>query len=97
MSTYEEHEQTLEEWNPMALAAKANDEDTPNWNQAMNGPHKKGFWDACKIEYNTLQDMDVWDLVDRESWMNAIPGTWAFKIKRSPDGLVKKLKARFCV
>ena len=29
--------------------------------------------------------------------MNVIRGTWAFKIKRYPDGLVKKLKARFCV
>ena len=28
--------------------------------------------------------------------MNILPGTWAFKIKQYPDGLVKKLKARFC-
>ena len=97
MSTYDEFEQTIEERDPMALAAKANDRDKPNWNQAMNGPYRKGFWDACKVEYNTLQDMDVWDLVDREPWMIVLPGTWAFKIKWYPDGLVKKLKARFCV
>ena len=29
--------------------------------------------------------------------MNVLPSTWAFKCKRFPDGLVKKLKARFCV
>ena len=28
--------------------------------------------------------------------MNVLPSAWAFKIKRYPDGLVKKLKARFC-
>jgi hypothetical protein len=28
---------------------------------------------------------------------NILPSTWAFKIKRFPDGLVKKFKARFCV
>ena len=28
--------------------------------------------------------------------MNILPGAWAFKIKRCPDGLVKKLKVRFC-
>jgi hypothetical protein len=28
--------------------------------------------------------------------MNIIPGTWAFKCKRYPDGLMRKLKARFC-
>ncbi len=28
--------------------------------------------------------------------MNVLPSTWAFKIKRFPDGSVKKFKARFC-
>ena len=36
-------------------------------------------------------------LVDRESGMNVLPSTWAFKCKRFPDGSVRKLKARFCV
>lgn len=26
-----------------------------------------------------------------------LPSTWAFKVKRYPDGTVKKYKARFCV
>jgi hypothetical protein len=29
--------------------------------------------------------------------MNVLPSTWAFKCKRFPDRLVRKLKARFCV
>ena len=29
--------------------------------------------------------------------MHVLPSTWAFKIKRFPDGLMKKFKARFCV
>ena len=29
--------------------------------------------------------------------MHVVPSTWAFKIKRFPSGLVRKLKARFCV
>ena len=29
--------------------------------------------------------------------MNVLDSTWAFKIKRFPDRLVQKLKARFCV
>jgi hypothetical protein len=28
--------------------------------------------------------------------MNVLPSTWAFKIKRYPDGRVKKFKACFC-
>ena len=63
----------------------------------MNGPNREGFWKACQTEIKTLEDMDVWEVVARQSWMNVLPGTWAFKIKRFPDGLIRKLKARFCV
>jgi hypothetical protein len=91
-----DHSDLLEDWTPMALAAKAADEDNPNWAQAMNGPNREGFWEACKKEYDTLTDMDTWNVVDRENWMNILPGTWAFKVKRFPNGDVKKLKARFC-
>jgi Reverse transcriptase (RNA-dependent DNA polymerase) len=83
---------------PLALATKANNEDNPNWNQAMNGPNSEGFWEAMATEIRTLvEKMDAWEVVDRETWMNVLPSTWAFKCKRFPDGLVKKLKARFCV
>ena len=47
----------------MALAAKANDSDTPNWNQAMNGPNAKGFCEACQMEIDMLNMMKVWDIV----------------------------------
>ena len=87
---------TIEDWDPMALAAKANDADTPNWNEAMNGPDAEGFMEACRKELATLEAMQVWEVVDRQPWMNVLPSTWAFKVKRFPDGLVRKLKARFC-
>ena len=92
-------EEGLVDWlHPLALATKANNEDNPNWNQAMNGPNSDGFWKAMATEITTLVDkMDAWDVVDRQSWMNVLPSTWAFKCKRFPDGLIKKLKARFCV
>jgi hypothetical protein len=44
----------IEEWHPSLLATKANAEDHPTWNEAMNGPYANGFWEACKIEYNKL-------------------------------------------
>ena len=28
--------------------------------------------------------------------MNFLRSTWAFKLKRYPDGLIKEFKARFC-
>ena len=86
-----------EEMHPFAFAAKANSEDTPTWEQAMYGPDKQGYLEACKQELRTLKEKkDAWDVVNRESWMKVLPSTWAFRCKRYPDGSVRKLKARFC-
>lgn len=88
---------TIEDFHPLALAAKANAEDNPTWEEAMNGPFKEGFREATDLEIETLKNKEVWEEVNREPWMNVLPSTWAFKIKRYPDGLMRKLKARFCV
>jgi hypothetical protein len=40
--------------------------------------------------------MYAWDILDRESWMNVLPSTWAFRSKLYPDGTINKLKARLC-
>ena len=96
LKTFNLEHNVVEEWTPLALAANGNDADTPNWEQAMNGPNATGFWEACKIEIDTLVKKGCWEVVKKQSWMNISPGTWAFKIKRFPDGPIKKLKARFC-
>ena len=62
----------------------------------MNGPNAEGFWQACKKELDTPEKMGVWEAVKKQHWMNMLPSTWAFKVKRYPDGLVRGLKSRFC-
>lgn len=62
----------------------------------MNGPDADGFWEAMRIEVETLNKKRTWDLVEQEDWMNVVKGTWAFKYKRYPSGVLKKLKARWC-
>jgi hypothetical protein len=55
----------------------------------MNGPDADGYWKACEKEISTLtDDKDAWDVVVRESWMNILLSTWAFKCKCFPDGRV---------
>lgn len=88
---------TAEYMHPLTLAARLNDADNPRWEEAMNGPLKEGFWEACEKEIETLKAKDTWDEVDRKPWMNVLPGVWAFKIKRRPSGEAYKLKSRFCV
>ncbi|EJK66248.1 hypothetical protein THAOC_12847, partial [Thalassiosira oceanica] len=83
---------------PLFLKAKAaaSAHDNPTWWQAMSSEHADDFWEAAKTEIRTLEEMDAWRVVDRTPDMNVIGGTWAFKIKRFPDGWIKKFKARFC-
>ena len=83
---------------PLFLKAKsaASKEDNPNWSQAMRGPFKEEYWKAALKEIETLEQMDVWEVVDQTDGMNVIDSIWAFKLKRFPDGMVKKFKARFC-
>ena len=83
-------------WNPMALAAKKYDKNNPSYDMAMNGPSREGHIEACNKEMQTLINMGVWEVVDREPWMNVLPSTWALKAKLFPSGLIRKLKARLC-
>ena len=85
-----------EEINPSILSAAPTSEDTPTWEQAMNGPNAAGFWEACKAELRTLEMLNVFQIVDRRPDMSVVSTVWAFRIKRYPDGSVRKLKARFC-
>jgi hypothetical protein len=87
----------LDDFPTFGFISKASADDNPRFEQAMNGPNAEGFWEAGAKEISTLQALNTWTQVKRQSWMNVISSTWAFKIKRFPDGLIRKLKARFCV
>jgi hypothetical protein len=82
------------------LASKTSskyDNDNPSYNMAMNGPFQGEFYEAMRTELTTIADeFQCWELVPRLPDMNVLPSTWAFKIKRFPDGSIKKFKARFC-
>eukprot|EP00804_Cyclotella_cryptica_P007267 CCRYP_017868-RA/>CCRYP_017868-RA protein AED:0.22 eAED:0.06 QI:0/0/0/1/1/1/2/0/1188 len=91
---------TITDVQPHILKAKSDksDPDNPSWSQAMNSSDADKWWEAMSTEMETLEvDLKAWRLVEREPWMKVLPCTWAFRIKRFPDGLVKKFKARFCV
>ena len=65
----------------------------------MAGQHREKFLTAQDKEIAELTKLEAWEVVDRASvpaHCNIMKSTWAFKIARLPDGLIKKLKARFC-
>jgi hypothetical protein len=49
-----------------------------------------------ELDIFTLESIKAWQGVNREDELNVISSTWAFKCKKYPDGLIKKLNARFC-
>ena len=89
----------VEELYPLLLAAKAamNKEDYPTWWDAMKSANADDWWAAAKKEIETLEGIDAWEVVDRQDWMNVLPSTWAFRLKRYPGGSARKFKGRFCV
>ncbi|CAJ1956067.1 unnamed protein product [Cylindrotheca closterium] len=95
-TNFDQDSETCEWLHPMILAAKANSEDNPGWEEAMNGPLANGYMEAAMKEIRTLQQMEVWEVVPRLQSMNVLPSTSAFKCKRYPDGKAQKLKGRFC-
>ena len=51
-----------------------------------------------ELEIATLEALGAWEFLeyDSETMPNIIQSTWAFKCKRFPGGLIKKLKYWFC-
>jgi hypothetical protein len=86
--------------NPHVLEARAKiskyNEDNPSFDTPTRGPFQAQFCQAMRTKFNTLtQDFDCWEYVPNPG-KDVLLSTWAFKIKRYPDGRIKKFKARFC-
>ena len=92
------HPATLQ--SPLALKAKASkDPDLPSLHESLTGPHAEEFWKAMDKEIASLEGKGTWTVVDRSSLppgTKTVPGTWAQRIKRLPDGRLNKFKSRWC-
>ena len=80
-----------------AAKLRGNDADNPTFQQAMNGPNANEYIKAMQLEIHSLVAQNTWVSVPRPSKKhNVLKGTWAFKLKRLPDGTAYRFKARFC-
>ena len=86
---------------PLGLkATKQKDPDLPTYQEAMTGEWAEEFVKAMEAEVMQLEAHKTWELVPRSTvpeGVSVLPGTWAFRIKRFPNGDFRKCKARFCV
>jgi hypothetical protein len=79
---------------------KGNNPDLPNYREAMEGEHAEEFKAAMKKEITALEKHGTWTGVlksDIPEHGEIIPLTWAFRIKRKPNGEFDKFKARLVV
>lgn len=85
---------------PFAMMGKVSrDPDIPSLKESLSGPHAEHFWKAMDSEIASLEGKDTWQVVDRSSMpadTKAVPGTWAQRIKRLPNGELNKFKSRWC-
>ena len=83
---------------PRVYASKTpgSDADMPTFQHAINGPDATEYINAMKLEIQTLVGQNTWESVSRPKNKPVLKGTWAFKLKRLPDGTAYRHKARFC-
>ena len=80
-------------------AKKGTDPDMPMYHQAMASPEQEYWLEAMQSELSDLHDRKAWIELDKNALppnTNIVPGTWAMKVKRYPDGRFRKFKARYC-
>ena len=87
---------------PRAYAAKFKtyNDDNPSFNMAMSGKHAHEWQKAMVMEVKGILKQKTWTSIPRKDVPKdtpVLPGTWAFKLKRLPDGSPLKLNARYCV
>jgi hypothetical protein len=64
----------------------------------MKDKNKVTWIEAAVAEIRSLEDKNCWDEVPiSEATSPVLPGTWTFRLKRTPDGEIQKYKARYCV
>ena len=49
----------LHDWHPLYLSTKVNAKDQPRFHEAMQGEDSDAWYEAMKIEYEGLENMDA--------------------------------------
>ena len=80
-----------------AAKKKKDDPDMPRIREALKGENSEEYLSAMKKEVAALVAQRTWITVPRSQAPKVLKSTWAFKLKRLPDGTPYRFKARFCV
>ena len=82
----------------MLLPSKLNVSDNSNYHQTVNGLNADGYLEDMDLNYNTLHGkMNEWAIISLSKDMHILTSTCVFKDKYFLNGLIRKLKTRFCI
>ena len=70
------------------------DEDPVSVKQAMESDNSKKWFNAMKEELKSMDDNQVWDLVELLESSKQVGCKWVFKTKRDSKGNIERYKAR---
>ena len=72
--------------------------DTLLFDRILLDPDLDKWKESAAKEIDTLESKGTWKEVPmHEAKSKILPGTWVFRRKRAPTGVIKKFKGRFCV
>lgn len=80
--------------NVAMIATFESGQDPKSYSEAMKRCDAEAWKTAMEQELRTLEKCNVWKLVDRPSGTNVVSNKWVLKIKRKPDGTIKRYRAR---
>ena len=75
---------------------KASDPYSPTFPLTMASSEADKYIEAMKEEITNLKSMNTSDLVSCTPYMKVFKGRWAFKLKRTPNGVAYRYRSRFC-
>ncbi|TYK28192.1 Retrovirus-related Pol polyprotein from transposon TNT 1-94 [Cucumis melo var. makuwa] len=70
------------------------DNDPVSFSQAIKGDNSTKWLDAMKEELKSMNDNEVWDLVELPKESKRVRCKWIFKTKRDSNGNIERYKAR---
>ena len=70
------------------------EDDSINFYQVMHSSNSQNWINAMKDEMKSMQDNDVWDLVEFPESVKPIGCKWIFKNKKDLKGNIERYKAR---
>ena len=62
--------------------------------EVLSTPEKVQWVKAMETEMKSLQENEVWDLVELPRGRNPVGSKWVFKVKTDEDGNIERYKAR---